>query len=332
MIRTRCVAAALVGVLVSLVSPALAQDDAEAKRIAELEFELQRNKVNDIFQSKLPLPPPTAPKAISGEDNRTDVVKLPMGDELRKIAAGTCLLTSASRVTKNGGSYDLMLADYEPLQTQCCGGERFNDQKVGGWCSGFLVGKDLVVTAGHCCKDGSDITKIVFIFGFAVDDGGKTPSNFKEKQVYFGKERLAFQLDGGGDFAVIRLDREVTADGAKPLKIAPARPAINSRLVLVGYPQGLPCKVAAGAKLMEDVSDGVWLRTNCDSYAGNSGSCVVDENTNEVCGILVRGAQDFLLAFEDGALCSKSVRFREDEGAEILTGTKVFKDKIPAGP
>ena len=37
-----------------------------------------------------------------------------------------------------------------------CASERFNDQITAALCSGFLVGEDLLVTAGHCIQDALD--------------------------------------------------------------------------------------------------------------------------------------------------------------------------------
>jgi V8-like Glu-specific endopeptidase len=80
---------------------------------------------------------------------------------------------------------------------------------------------------------------------------------------------------------------------------------------------------------MEHVAGNSWLRTNCDSYGGNSGSAVIDATTKEVIGILVRGATDFKIKTVGGTNCFESVRFHENEGNEILTRPEVFKQSIP---
>ena len=294
---------------------------------ATLEYEHSKNRAKEIYRSKLPLAAPTVPRAIYGMDDRKDFKDLDATQS--GWAKSTCILTNRSRVTKDGANYKLTLEDYEQGGFPCCGGERFATQKVGGWCSGFLVGEDIVVTAGHCTEATDDSVKdIAFVFGYTVDAAGETPSKIAESGVYFGKNVIKHRLDSGGDFAIIQLDRKVPAGVAKPLAVAATAPAVDTEIVLVGYPSGLPCKAAGGdAKVMEHASD-AWLRTNCDAYAGNSGSAVVD-SSGAVIGILVRGRADFEITTMGGNNCFKSRRYHETEGDEILTRTEVFRADIP---
>jgi len=315
--------------LLMLISTASAQETAE-QRLSRLEYEVSKNRAREIFRSQLPLPPASVPKAIYGPDNRADIITLNAADIGRIVGPSTCILTNKSRVTKQGNQYALTLEDYEQQGFSCCQGERFESQKVGGWCSGFLVGKDVVVTAGHC-TDPTDasVKGIAFVFGFAVNGAGATPSTIAESGVYFGKKVIKHRLDTEGDFAIVQLDRPVPAAVAKPLNVAAVAPGVNSAIILVGYPSGLPCKAAGGAKVMEQVSGGSWLRTNLDAYGGNSGSPVVDGN-GEVIGILVRGRSDFELKTVSGTTCFESTRYEETDGGEIVTRTELFKTHISA--
>ncbi len=310
-----------------------AQGDAAAKA----EYQQSKSRAETYFGSKLPLNNPTGEHAIYGPDNRKDVVALPADNWQRKVAASTCILTNKSRVTKDGVNYKLTLEEYKQGaagEIECCAGEAFKTQKTGGWCSGFLVGKNVVATAGHC-TDATDaaVKNIAFVFGFATDASGNTPATLAEGNVYFGKKIIKHQLNTKGDFAIVELDRNVTAAGATPLTIAD--PAQNDEIVLIGYPSGLPCKVAGGAKVMEITGVAgpggadIWLRTNCDAYGGNSGSAVFNSD-QKVIGILVRGRSDFELQdTPGGGVCFKSKRYHDTEGDEILTSSKVFKSHIP---
>jgi hypothetical protein len=316
--------------LFALSAPVRCQD-ATPTDAARLEYELQKKRVEEVFRSKLPLPPPQVPKAINGADNRQDVLELPDG-KIKRAAQSTCLLTSKSRLTATGDQYDLALEDYRVASLQCCTGERFGNQKRGGWCSGFLAGSDIVVTAGHCCDDSdASVQAIGFIFGFAVDAAGNTPSRFAKDRVYFGKRLIKRQHTSRGDFAIIQLDRPVTVVGAVPLSVAPLAPSANEGIVLIGYPAGLPCKSADGAKVMEQVPGGSWLRTNCDAYAGNSGSAVVNSD-GVVVGILVRGNLDFTMNTVGGVNCFESLRYRDSDGNEVLTRPEIFRADIPVAP
>ncbi len=67
--------------------------------------------------------------------------------------------------------------------------ELFKDQHISGSYSGFMVGPDLIATAGHCGETESDVQKTAYIFGFEVlsSDDHRTTSILSE-QVCFGKE------------------------------------------------------------------------------------------------------------------------------------------------
>lgn len=312
-------------VLISqLAAPAFSQLNEAQKR----RHELQVYRVNATFSSKLPLAPRAGPKSIYGEDNRKDVVNLPANDDMREFARSTCLLTFRSNVNPQADRLELALFDYKYEGDECCAGEPFRDQKRAGWCSGFLVAPDIVVTAGHCCKDDVNVQEIAFVFGFSVDAAGSTPSTFLSNQIYFGSQLLKRQVSDSGDFAVIRLDRAVAPTVAKPLSVASVAPNAGADIILIGYPFGLPCKVADGAKVLDQVSGGRWLRTNCDAYGGNSGSAVVDEN-GVVIGILVRGNTDFRIKTNNGVNCFESIRYLDTDGTEVLTRCEVFRGAIP---
>jgi V8-like Glu-specific endopeptidase len=190
------------------------------------------------------------------------------------------------------------------------------------------VAPDIVVTAGHCCKEDVNVQDIAFVFGYSVDAAGRTPSTFVSNQVYFGSQLLKRQESDDGDFAVVRLDRAVESTVAKPLSVAAVAPNADAEIILIGYPFGLPCKVADGAKVLDQVPGGRWLRTNCDAYGGNSGSAVVDNN-GVVIGILVRGNTDFRIKTNNGVNCFESIRYFDTDGSEILTRCEVFRDAIP---
>ena len=50
-----------------------------------------------------------------------------------------------------------------------CKEERFREQPIGAFCSGFLVGPDLIVTAGHCIKNSNDLANTRFVFGYRMN-------------------------------------------------------------------------------------------------------------------------------------------------------------------
>jgi len=67
-------------------------------------------------------------------------------------------------------------------------------------------------------------------------------------------------------------------------------------LYVIGHPSGLPQKFADGAWVRSVQS--AYFTTNLDTYGGNSGSAVFNAATDDVEGILVRGASDFVYDYE----------------------------------
>lgn len=229
------------------------------------------------------------PKVIYGSDDRTEVHKYP-DRNIQKLAS------SVAGQVKN---YDLYPSDglgyteyFSPTlgeRINACPGERFLDQPILMSCTGFLVGEDLLVTAGHCMSRWSDCSSNSWVFNFTE---GK--SVIPSKDIYrckdiVAREEVSLPLIGTTDYAIIKLDRKV--EGRSPLKFRTKGKVKNGTEVLVvGHPMGLPLKIADNATVKG--SFGKTFKTNLDTYGGNSGSPVMDAKTGLVEGILVQGSKD----------------------------------------
>lgn len=194
-----------------------------------------------------------------------------------------------------------------------CPTERFAQQYVLPFCTGFLVQPDVVVTAGHCIASQLDCEKTSFVFDFGIYEGGsQAPTQISKSKVYSCKKLLGRALGGNTDpdWAVVQLDRLVCDRDALPLSQRKA--SSGNPLVLIGHPSGLPTKVADGANVRDLYTH--FFDANLDSYGGNSGSPVFNANTGEIFGILVRGEKDFV---DQGSCkvsnrCSNTGCFGED--------------------
>lgn len=269
-------------------------------------------------------------KVIAGEDNRKDVFEMTgaPADVLNlELSRSTVILTSKDRLSDNGnGTYTLAVTPFRQRNLPPCSDEKFSNQFVGGWCSGFMVGDDLIATAGHCGRTQGDIEDTAYVFGFQASsptDPGRVV--FNEDQVYFGKELLAFDDSDTGDYGIVRVDRKITAPGAKALKVRDSGgPSVGSNLGVIGYPSGLPVKIAFGDETVLMRKDDPWLIANLDTYGGNSGSAVFN-SSGEVEGILVRGAVDYRFT----GVCFRSNRIENSDGSEAVTKAETFVGKIP---
>jgi V8-like Glu-specific endopeptidase len=254
---------------------------------------------------------------------------------MKKLADATVILTDKIDLTEQpDGSFKLDVSPFcrrHPISGQPlppCSGERFRNQHTGGWCSGFMVGSDVIVTAGHCGETDAKIQNTAYVFGFRVasaDDTGTT--HFRADQVYFGKELIAHDLSPTGDFAIVRVERKITAPGAVPLQVRKTGSiGLGQNIGVIGYPSGLPVKIAFGDATVVMRDEDPWLTANLDTYGGNSGSAVFNKD-GLVEGILVRGARDYNQ--DDANGCFKSNQIMDSQGSEAVTKASVFVEQLP---
>lgn len=140
------------------------------------------------------------------------------------------------------------------LSDYMCPEERFYEQaSITFACTGFLVGADLLVTAGHCATHLKEIKNEtggycdVYHWMFDYDqtlDVSKVPS----KLIYKCKEIIYAVSDDhefGRDFALIRLDKQVK--NRTPLPISLDKVKKRDQVSMLGHPMGLPMKYVDNA-------------------------------------------------------------------------------------
>lgn len=260
------------------------------------------------------------PDVVYGEDSRKDLYQLFQNESLYKtLAASTALLTTNTKLS------DSQFPGLKELETQTlqekmnvCSQEPFAKQAVGGWCSGFLVAPDTLVTAGHCITSEYRCSQTAIIFDYAMKRNNSNPQFVPEQNIFQCKEILSRRYDPprGLDYAVIKLDRRVS--NRQPLRIRTQGTISDStKLTIIGHPSGLPTKVAKGAWIRENTASEYFV-TNTDSYGGNSGSAVVNQN-GEVEGILVRGETDY--EYQGSCLVSKKCAEDACRGEDVTRST-----------
>ncbi len=249
---------------------------------------------------------------IYGEDNRLDFYGA--NDKWQEIANSTVALMQSHSLRQMGnGDYQIRGKSYAS-EYGLCREEPFYEQDIAAFCSGSLVAPDIVMTAGHCI---STCNGTKFVFDFHVKAQGALPSRVGRDDVYSCSKVIVSKVQGdGADFALVKLDRPVV--GRRVLPIENSEPRVNEDLVVVGYPAGLPVKVAAGASVRSIRSS--FFVANLDTYGGNSGSAVFNEN-GEIRGILVRGETDYVRR----GSCSVSNRCPESgcRGEDVTKVTQV---------
>ncbi len=243
---------------------------------------------------------------VYGEDQREDVHEV-ADEALRRLAleSSPALIAPENLVLQVNGRYAVR-AEPLGLHGNVCPSERFVLQPTAAACSGVLIADDLVLTAAHCasllpCREQR------WVFGYAEERPGQL-RELDEDDVYRCRAIpvSVVQRDAAQrfDFAVVALDR--SAHPAPAQQTAPLTAA--DLLSVIGYPSGLPLKVAAGARVLDPRSHaGDYFSLESDTFDGSSGSGVFDAH-GALVGVFLRGGHDWVSSADGAQECFKARR------------------------
>jgi hypothetical protein len=262
---------------------------------------------------------------IYGDDDRRDYFE-ERDVLMREVAQSTSMVVRERFVTPSEESGFVRLGGTTFGQKRnLCESEPFREQPAPGHCTAFLIGPDMLATAGHCIKDQADCRSVRFVFGFYYDDPERDVTLVRNEDVYGCDSYLAREHDSrGADWALVRLDRVV--EGRAPLAYR-TEGAIEqgTSVAIVGHPSGLPMKLAGGGEVF-DVAPATHFRSYLDTYGGNSGSPVMNFATGLIEGVHVRGTSDFV---ETEAACFVSkVCPVESFGTSGCTGNHATRSTV----
>lgn len=175
-----------------------------------------------------------------------------------------------------------------------CMSQPMENDKLWANCSGVLVGKDLVLTAGHCISSQTDCSDKSYVFDFLSNSDIPRIQN-NDRLIYKCKKVVAWSKPVPRkqlvDYALIQLDREVT--DREPIALSKTKIGQETNLTAFGFPLGMPMKISKGfiSKTDADKNQSTknpFVSTSMPSHGGLSGGGVYDDDYNLV-GLLVRG-------------------------------------------
>lgn len=174
--------------------------------------------------------------------------------------------------------------------------ERFYDEPAPARCSGVVLTGNIVATAGHCIKSEADCRSTRFITGFHMRSGSDKPhENINSNRVYSCQTLIARSDPAKSDWALVRLDRPVAE---APIVVLGEKANVRKdvEVTVVGYPLGLPAKIAGNATVRR--TEKTYFVANLDTFGGNSGSPVFNSDALKngrllLEGLLIRGEDDF---------------------------------------
>jgi hypothetical protein len=270
-------------------------------------------------------------KVIYGVDNRRLMSELDSSADAQAIKYSSSVLAQIPnwRIKSMKENISVETRDLK-YGLNICDGENFLDQPLVSSCTAFLVGADLIVTAGHCVKDKYDCKKQTWVLDYdsAADfTGPKGTITFPKDKTYSCRDLVNWSGNNNLDYALIKLDREVV--GRAPLKIRrDGKVASNESLMILGHPLGMP-KMLTDNILVRDNSMTFVFKTNADTFSGNSGSPVFGVLSGMVEGILVRGDEDFEMDLDLGCQRMSRCGDKECRGESVQRSTYLPFKNIP---
>jgi hypothetical protein len=268
--------------------------------------------------------------AVYGPDDRLDDYQV-TDAMLKEIGDATAAMIALDDLIVNGdGTYSLSAASLADVHLDVygrplCLDEPFRTQPSVSKCTAFLVAPNMVATTGHCMSNDGICTDRAFVFGFKMLDNSTAKLTFDASDVYFCDGIISRTQTSAADWALIRLDRDVSTHN--PLLVRRDGAILNGQdVAVVGHTLGLPLKYAANAWVQVNTAPGNFS-ANLDAYMGNSGSPVVNTDDYTVEGLLFAGSQDFV---QNGD-CDISAQYPDSgsPGLERATRTTVFSALIP---
>jgi hypothetical protein len=211
-----------------------------------------------------------------------------------------------------------------PSPYSFCPGHRFLDQPQVAQATGVLITPHLLATAAHTFErsyQGKPLgcSDIQIVFGYYGQDP-KMP--IARENIYSCAQLRSFVPRQGsvGDYVFIELDRAVPAS-ISPVPLSPLAPSDLSlplSVFALGFPEGRMMKVMSHAQVK--YIEGNFLRADTDTFVGNSGSPLFNEN-GELLGILSRGGRDYdLITLDTGESCLQSRTCDENNPCPRLEG------------
>lgn len=257
-------------------------------------------------------------KVIYGIDNRLDLFETDNAHYL-ELASSTAAMIPNYRIVDDGTGGYVMSAAILGASQRLCKDEKFYNQPTAANCSGFLVGPDLLVTAGHCMKSQSNCDSSSWVFNYGVSDESQGVNRIEKSDIYKCAKIIETKLSSDqNDYALIQLDRQV--EGRLPLAVRTSgKIEKEATLLMIGHPTGLPTKIAPDAGIRNN-DHPLFFKATTDSFGGNSGSAVFNQDTGVVEGILVRGERDY--AYDSVAKCYR-VNYCPEGGCRAEDVTRI---------
>ena len=266
------------------------------------------------------------PKSIYNLDER-ELISSSTESKIKELSKSVGLifykddLVDINNVEKNSTILSPLLTEKPPIGANYCPSEKFADHHAyKKACTGFLIAKDIVITAGHCFRSKNDCHRKAITFEATIENEDGRGFKILNSEIYTCEKIIAQEYDQSEtlvDYAIIKLDRKTNR---VPLKFRQAKSIEdNAAVFMIGHPLGLPKTFSSNARVLENTTD-IYFKTTLDSFHGNSGSPVFNSKNFWVEGVMVRGEGDEIYNSEN-----KCNRYATYSDADLTKGEGVTR-------
>lgn len=228
-------------------------------------------------------------KTLYGKDGREDISDF-VGSMLRNKAKSVAGMVAKDKLEAVEGGYTFQAQNLTNFGM--CSSVNFSSQNLLPDCTGFLVGEDLLMTAGHCIESYQDCQNNTWIFNY---DKKAAENQFIAEGDRLDCKRVVkreYDPDNGVDYAIIQLQQRQSLKNHPPLPLTSRTFRVGDNVAMIGHPASLPLKITTGGVAVSGGEN--TLLVSLDAFGGNSGSPVFDRQTGELLGMLTGGGTDFI--------------------------------------
>ena len=259
---------------------------------------LENPEVGTVSSSELVEKLRSIEKVIYGVDDRKEVYEI-SNSQIKDSIDSVVALIRNSNISDNGDGKSTIRTKIFGVSRNLCENEKFYNQPIAPFCSGFLVANDMIATAAHCVENPEDLKGMKFVFRFRMKNENEGPSVIDNSNIYEGESIVKILFDNNEpDWAIIKLKKNVVGDH-KPVVLKNQgrfQTTIQFMSLVIQWDYQQSLQMSANVRNNNNPS---FFVCNLDTYGGNSGSPVFNSSTHELEGILVRGETDFIVTEMD---------------------------------